>query len=235
MKNRRRQEAYNSVFRHKTMKRTNSLHYTTIETFAKPNLVYYCRCFSSHHLRNLHAAISSAEEQWPCWGKPMYSSPLCRLLSPVLLSSLCFCPFLCLWYPFPYFISIFSFCISADEQLPLPVCLCATQSSAVTCAFAVSVFLSISLPNIYFLYTHRCICVCADVKFPWVLMCDSVACCHLCLCLYSVTLSVSALKYGFPLCMTLSSVICFTWLQVRAIAMSCHCPYICAFIHPICA
>ena len=44
---------------------------------------------------------------------------------------------------------MFSFCISDDEQLPLLVCLCATLSSAVTCVFVVSVFLSSSLPKIY--------------------------------------------------------------------------------------
>ena len=136
--------------------------------------MYYRRWFSSHHLWSLYAAISSAEEQWPCKGK-------------------------------------------ADVQFPLVL-------SAVTCAIVVSVFLSLSLPNIYILYTHRCICVCADVKFPWVLVCDPVACCHQCLCLYSI--SVSALKYGFPLCMALPSDV----PGCRSVPMlcQCHCPYICA-------
>ena len=51
-----------------------------------------------------------------------------------------------------------------------------------------------------------------------------VACCHQCLCLYSI--SVSALKYGFPVCMALPSDV----PGCRSVPMlcQCHCPYICA-------
>ena len=157
-----------NLYRHKTMKMTNILHYTAIEIthileYPDRNLWNQILCtivgrwFSSHYLRTLYAAISSAEEQWPCKGK-------------------------------------------ADVQFPLVL-------SAITCAFLVSVFLSISLPiisvsifGIYIFFLHLSWWTAPP---PCVLVCDPVVCCHLCLRCVLVSVHFST-KYLFSVHVSVS-------------------------------
>ena len=85
-------------------------------------------------------------------GKPMYSSPLCRLLSPVPSLCPCFCPFLCK-------ISIFCIhtciCVCADVRFP-----CVRPCRLLS-------FVPMSVLSIF-------VCVCAEIWFS--LVYDPVIC-----------------------------------------------------------
>ena len=130
-----------------------------IETFAKRNLVYYRRWFSSHHLWSLYAAISSAEEQWPCKGKadvqfPLVSSAVtCAFVEPVFLS-----------IPLPL-VSIFHIYIFFLHPCwwtapPPYVLVCYPVVCCHLCHRCVRVSLPFSAKYLYSVYTQVYLCLC---------------------------------------------------------------------------